>query len=281
MIDSSQQQWSRETISRFWSFHSRNTSSDELCFSKKYDGGLLTLLSELRLLRNKPRLLDFGCGPGHLLERLLPTGVQCWGLDLSAEAVQVTNERHREKSGWHGAQTFDGTRAPFEDRYFDVIVGVEVIEHLLDDDVQTVLSEIWRLLRPGGAVILTTPNNEDLSESVVYCPFCESRFHSVQHVRSFSADSLEHVLLERDFNVELCTAVDLGWLQGSFPPSISDWSLRIVWSWSLRSARRLLDRLLDRGLQQSFTFRRSLGVGPHLIAFAVKPDREPGFGSRT
>jgi len=279
MIGSSKPRWSRETIARFWSFHSRNTSSEEVCFSNMFGMGLLTLLSELRLLRNAPRLLDYGCGSGHLLERLLPTGALCWGLDLSQEAVQVTNDRLSGKPGWQGAQVLKGAQAPFEDGHFDVVIGVEVIEHLLDEDLQEVLGEIRRLLRPGGAVMFTTPNDEDLTKNLVFCPFCETEFHSVQHVRSFSSQSLTHTLASHGFRVGLCTGVDLGWLQGEFPTSLWDWSPRMTWSWAFRGTRRFLDRLFDREFHRSFTFGRGLGMGPHLVALAEKPEEEETLGS--
>ena len=46
------------------------------------------------------------------------------------------------------------------------------------------------MLKPGGRLVVTTPNEEDLEQSKVVCPECLARFHKMQHVRSWSARTL-------------------------------------------------------------------------------------------
>ena len=73
---------------------------------------------------------------------------------------------------------------------FDVVIATEVIEHLLDSELEGMLAECRRLLKPGGRVFFTTPNDEDYDASKVMCPEYGSIFHRWQHVRTWNVGTL-------------------------------------------------------------------------------------------
>jgi SAM-dependent methyltransferase len=73
---------------------------------------------------------------------------------------------------------------------FDAIYFVETIEHLLDGHIEPTMENMRRLLKPGGVIICTTSNDENLSEQEVFCPVTRKTFHRYQHVRSFTKESL-------------------------------------------------------------------------------------------
>src|SRR5439155_25597686 len=100
------------------------------------------------------------------------------------------NNKYHEFANWMGATTFTQPPSPYQAESFDLVICLETLEHLLDDTISAIISEIYGLLKPGGAALFTTPNNEELSRNFVYCPFCQTEFHQVQHVRSFSEGSL-------------------------------------------------------------------------------------------
>lgn len=100
------------------------------------------------------KVLDAGCGEGHLLEQLIKKYPQhaYYGADLTEVALVKAKERCPQ------AQFLlaDLGKIDLADAYFDVIVCTETIEHI--DDYPGVIKEFVRLLKPGGVLILTFPN---------------------------------------------------------------------------------------------------------------------------
>ena len=104
-----------------------------------------------------PRFLDAGCGAGPALSFLQNQGFQVVGSDL----VLYPLEQARKRSPQTALVNADLRSAlPFANSSFEVILASEVIEHLSDADA--FLAECWRVLTPGGCLLLTTPNLWDL-----------------------------------------------------------------------------------------------------------------------
>lgn len=97
------------------------------------------------------RLLDLGCGSGFFIGELQREGYSdAYGVDPSPEAVAFG-----QAQGVRNLVEGHIERTPFSDEYFDVVVCMDVLEHLVDD--QKGLSEIARVLKPGGVCIVTVP----------------------------------------------------------------------------------------------------------------------------
>lgn len=102
--------------------------------------------------RLQPRtLLDVGCGVGDFLSIFEKRGVECFGTDVSSNALDLA--RRHLKSTLHlgelASETFGGMQ-------FDVISCWEVIEHV--SDVHPFVRSLIERLRPGGHLFLSTPN---------------------------------------------------------------------------------------------------------------------------
>ncbi|TMJ97029.1 MAG: class I SAM-dependent methyltransferase [Actinobacteria bacterium] len=99
----------------------------------------------------RPRVLDLGCGTGFNLEAArtlgVPDGV---GVDLSIRALSFCRER-----GLRRLVRGDAAAPPFCDAMFDIVLALDVIEHVEDD--RAALGELLRVLRPGGRLIVFTP----------------------------------------------------------------------------------------------------------------------------
>jgi 2-polyprenyl-3-methyl-5-hydroxy-6-metoxy-1,4-benzoquinol methylase len=107
-------------------------------------------------LRAQPggRLLDIGCGVGALVETLGHLGWNAEGIDTDEEVVAVCRARGLRVS----LGTLEEQRYP--DNHFDVVTMMHVIEHV-PDPVGT-LREVHRILKPGGRVLMLTPNTKSL-----------------------------------------------------------------------------------------------------------------------
>lgn len=96
------------------------------------------------------RLLDFGCGSGIFVEELAATGFDAHGVDISAEAV-----RFGELQGIKNLGVIDSHKIGFPDKTFDVVLSLDVLEHL--EDTSWALQEIERVLKPGGIFVVMVP----------------------------------------------------------------------------------------------------------------------------
>jgi 2-polyprenyl-6-hydroxyphenyl methylase/3-demethylubiquinone-9 3-methyltransferase len=101
-------------------------------------------------------VLDIGCGGGFMAEALARRGAVVIGVDPSREAIEAA----REHAGAQGLaidyRTGVGERLPIEAGSVDVVVCVDVLEHV--DDLNVVISEVRRVLRPGGLFLFDTIN---------------------------------------------------------------------------------------------------------------------------
>lgn len=266
--------WQPQQIARLWSYWGSRQHHLEQYFSRQVGHGVVAFLKHTGRLRGKA--LDYGCGPGFLLDHLLKAGLECWGADTSPRAVEQTNSRLAGRDRWHGATLLRGFPSPFAAASFDVVTCLETLEHLDDATLRAVLSEVHRLTAPGGLALFTTPNSEDLARNTVYCPFCDSEFHRVQHVRSITPGSLRATLAGAGFDVLFCQGLNFADFQRDTLVPVLDLSLRTMGRIGREALRRLLDRLAPRKFPEGRSFRGRL-QGPsrgHLCA-VVTPRTTP------
>lgn len=90
------------------------------------------------------KILDLGCGEGNIVEKYRKLGYNIIGLDLnySSDFVKKGDIRH----------------TPFEDGEFDIILCLDVLEHLNFSDQDPALKEIHRILKTDGTALLSLPN---------------------------------------------------------------------------------------------------------------------------
>jgi SAM-dependent methyltransferase len=122
--------------------------------------------------RGECRILDYGCGDGKYFKHLI-------GLGLSAENIhgieisKVRIERCHALGWTHARYLEKGDPLPYPADTFDVVNLMEVVEHVPDTLIDSVLAEIWRVVRPHGVLIVSTPNYPikrfyDLYDAVVF-----------------------------------------------------------------------------------------------------------------
>jgi len=104
---------------------------------------------------NRGKLLDIGCGQGKFLARMQNFGWNVSGVEPDAEAANIARERF-------GVEVAAGAveKARFPDGHFEAVTMRHVIEHI--HDPLSILMEVRRILKPGGNIIVTTPNAESM-----------------------------------------------------------------------------------------------------------------------
>jgi 2-polyprenyl-6-hydroxyphenyl methylase/3-demethylubiquinone-9 3-methyltransferase len=106
-------------------------------------------------------VLDLGCAGGFMAEALARRGATVTGIDPAADAVEAAR-RHAAETGLRiRYDTGVGEALPYGDGAFDAVVCVDVLEHVADLDL--VLSEVARVLRPGGLFLYDTINRNALA----------------------------------------------------------------------------------------------------------------------
>jgi 2-polyprenyl-3-methyl-5-hydroxy-6-metoxy-1,4-benzoquinol methylase len=258
-------EWDDEKAERFWDFAANWEPWQKDYFSKQVGSGIAHFLHQAVPLGG--RILDYGCGPGYLVEELLKRGVPCEGLDSSPESVQMINRRFRHNPLWGGAKHFDGKPLPYEDNSFEAITCVETIEHVLPSRIGAFLSELRRILKPGrGWLFISTPHAENLRENAVYCPECGSLFHKYQHVSTFSAEKLRNLLEAHSLTTLLCSATDFRLFQQPWLIPPIDWSPRYLGSLMAKIWAAFLDLVsFSSDPMRGRLLQRRLGRGPHLF----------------
>lgn len=146
------------------------------------------------------RVLDFGCGDGFFLYvfRQAYPELEFFGLDLSEAAV----EKGRSSYGLNLVAGEIDERT-FPESFFDLVTMYHVVEHLTEP--LKVIKQLFRVTRPGGKIVITTPNEDYLllkSLQLLYkisggkVKIFLDKFYNFEHINSFSEKSLKF-LLER------------------------------------------------------------------------------------
>jgi ubiquinone/menaquinone biosynthesis C-methylase UbiE len=141
-------------------------------------------------------VLDVGCGDGRLAAELAQAGALVAGADPSRIAI----ERARAAvPGGTFEQIGAAGRLPFADSRFDAVTCVHVLQHV--EDTQLLLSEIRRVLRPGGTLAVAVPNNGRVYRTFVSVTAFERHHDPLQPVVRFYSDrSLAKLLDEFGFD---------------------------------------------------------------------------------
>lgn len=147
------------------------------------------------------KLLDVGCGGGRFLNRMKKRGWAVEGTDFDEQATRKVSSRY-------GIQTHVGDLAQcaLAADSFDVITMSQTIEHLYDP--LATLHESLRILKPGGLLVMTTPNALSLGASE-FGAFWRG-WEAPRHLHLFSVDSLQRLTQRAGFNVTEASTYSAG-----------------------------------------------------------------------
>lgn len=137
-------------------------------------------------------VLDIASGEGYGSAMLAKVAKSVLGVDISAEAVQHASENYAQQ---RNLSFLVGSAAliPAQSDRFDAVVSFETIEHLLEQE--QMLDEIKRVLKPGGFLVISSPNKKVYSE--------QSGHHNEFHVKELELEELCELLQARFHAVKL------------------------------------------------------------------------------
>ncbi len=161
------------------------------------------------------RLLDLGCGAGRHVMLLAKEGFQTHGIDISQAGIDYT-KRLLSQHGYH-ANVIKGSllQLPYESDYFDGLISCGVLCYFVEHDVQQVVKEIHRVLKPGGKAFIVTRSTRDkrFGKGI---PIEKHTFRMADN--ETDEEGMIMHFLDADAILELCKAfseVRLGWLEES------------------------------------------------------------------
>jgi SAM-dependent methyltransferase len=205
------------------------------------------------------RLLEVGAGGGGFVRAALARGWVVEATEVSASAIDTLRRT--------GATVFSGdvTAARYPDNRFDLVVSLEVVEHLAAPLAH--LRELGRITRCGGLLLLTTPNFNGLSRRLLGIRW---RVISPEHLGYFTLATLSGLVREAGYRTACVSARSLdvlSWRRGTGPagarPFDPEMSARVrdaVEShWALRAGKAAVNRIL-----------RLTDLGDSLLVWAVR-----------
>jgi 2-polyprenyl-3-methyl-5-hydroxy-6-metoxy-1,4-benzoquinol methylase len=140
----------------------------------------------------KGRLLDVGCGGGRFLNRMKKRGWRVEGTDFDEQAIKKVTARYGIKT--HAG---DLSQCTLPSDCFDVITMSQAIEHLYDP--LATLRECLRILKPGGLLVMTTPNALSLG-AAEFGAFWRG-WEAPRHLHLFTVASLQRLTQRAGFDM--------------------------------------------------------------------------------
>ncbi|MEO0438708.1 MAG: bifunctional 2-polyprenyl-6-hydroxyphenol methylase/3-demethylubiquinol 3-O-methyltransferase UbiG [Pseudomonadota bacterium] len=110
------------------------------------------------------KVLDLGCAGGFMAEALDDRGASVVGIDPAADAIRAARSHSRAAGRNIHYDVGVGEALPYPNEQFDAVVCVDVLEHV--KDLTSVISEVSRVLKPGGRFCFDTINRNPLASFV-------------------------------------------------------------------------------------------------------------------
>jgi 2-polyprenyl-3-methyl-5-hydroxy-6-metoxy-1,4-benzoquinol methylase len=207
------------------------------------------LIERIAIPAKHERVLDAGCGSGTISQFLSLHAGDVVGIDSNPSAISYATETFKAPNLHFRLGQFDDLK---DDKPFDRIYCIEVIEHLYEHQVAEVLSLFYELTSPGGQLFLTTPNYRSawpLIEWILDRYSLVAKLDEAQHVTHFSKGKLATISERASW-----TIAEIGTFNG-LAPFVAPFSYRLAlgfekweYNWPLHLPGHLLFCICQKAL---------------------------------
>ncbi len=215
---------------------------------------------------SKNIILDAGCGTGSNIIFFNQFG-RTYGIDISSVATKFCRTR-----GIKNVVTGDVSKLPYKSNFFDIVSCMDVLEHI--ENEEKAIKEIFRVLKPGGALILTVPA----------LPFLFSKHDNAQgHFRRYNRNYLRKILVLSGFeegrityfNTILSFPIIIFRLLSRLGPfsGLADFDAKINYDvYKAQGFNQLLASIFS--LEAKILKKTDMPFGVSLVAFYKKPKKK-------
>lgn len=154
-------------------------------------------------VKKTDKVLDIGCGRGEIIVGCAKRGVTCFGIDYSRSAISICKEvLKNQRIRGDKAKVMNAKKLEFKDKQFNIVIMMDVVEHLHEWELTKALREARRVLKPGGKILIhTSPNKNNMSILRSLARTFNIKFASDEfHVNEQTPNSLVNYL-SKDFLV--------------------------------------------------------------------------------
>ncbi len=148
------QKWNEEMYSRF---PTKNAYENKSFIVRFIEEKRVKTVLNFADIQNSDKVIEIGCEGGYLLKKML-FAQEIIGLDIARNALE--DAKRDIKSDKVKLVCADASNVPFEDFYFDKVICSQTLEHL--GNPEKVIAEMFRIVKPGGAIIVSVPNERVL-----------------------------------------------------------------------------------------------------------------------
>lgn len=217
------------------------TGYEEFLRSKgiELDRRLKKIIHHLKVSKGQ-HLLDVGCGRGEIVFFAARHGLYATGIDYSVDAIKLATEAYENQNRNIQLNSkflvMNAKKMEFKDSQFDWVVMTDVVEHLYSDELKQVYSEVYRVLKPDGKLLIHTEPNK-IYNDLTYPYYCyplslvlnwinfkltknrypglphpsilRTEYHKKMHINEATYVNLSHQLKEAGFKIKIETGVTI------------------------------------------------------------------------
>lgn len=135
-------------------------------FFLKWPDEMVVRFMNNNMKHSNKKVLDLGCGSGRHSELFVENGYEVYGCDISTKSIEMTKKRLKRFHITKRFLTADSWNLPYEDNFFDYVVGWHSIYYNSFIQLQKTLEEIYRVLNKDGIVLVSLLSHNDYRRSV-------------------------------------------------------------------------------------------------------------------
>ncbi len=219
------------------------------------------------------RVLDVGTGRGELAVKCAEAGAYVKAIDYSQAAIEIAKENltnvDKEVAKRITFEKMNAKKISYPSKSFDVVFMIDVVEHLYPEELKQSFLEIKRLLKPGGKMIIHTPNAWLINSMYFFAKIFFKWKKQDVHVNEQSFFSLHRGLRLFDGKARIFFRKRKGYFSGAL------YNVKTLPSWTAGLAK-LLDKIYENKIVSFFIYHTPLVsfLGSDLWAIVEIPRKE-------